>query len=119
MRARTAAGCLILAGCTHTLVGKQVIPPTTAARVPTSGPPAASAPGPAPVLASAPVDFARDVRPILESRCQPCHFAGGKTYDQLPLDRPDTVRQLGPKLLVRIKDEPAQTTLRTFLAQSE
>lgn len=41
------------------------------------------------------VDFQKDVRPILEQRCQPCHFAGGKMYAQLPFDKPQTVDKPG------------------------
>jgi hypothetical protein len=82
--------------------------------------PAAAASDPAPAAtpaATASVEFARDVRPILESRCQPCHFAGGRMYDRLPFDRPETIRQLGPKLFSRIKDEESQRTIRAFLSQ--
>jgi hypothetical protein len=67
-------------------------------------------------LPSKPVDFARDVRPILERRCQPCHFEGGKMYERLPFDRPATITKLGEKLFTRIKDPHEQAVIRTFLA---
>lgn len=63
------------------------------------------------------VDFTRDVRPILEKRCQPCHFPGGKMYDQLPFDRAETVDKLGTKLFTRIKKEEEQAVIRAFLAR--
>jgi hypothetical protein len=63
------------------------------------------------------VDFARDVRPILEKRCQPCHFPGGKMYGKLPFDRPETIDQLGTKLFTRIKKEDEQAVIRGFLAR--
>ena len=63
------------------------------------------------------VDFAKDVRPILESRCQPCHFPGGKMYAKLPFDRPETIQKLGPKLFTRIKDEKQQKVIRAFLQE--
>jgi hypothetical protein len=63
------------------------------------------------------VDFARDVRPILEKRCQPCHFPGGKMYRQLPFDRPETIDKLGTKLFTRIKKEEEQAVIRGFLAR--
>jgi hypothetical protein len=63
-----------------------------------------------------PVDFTRDVRPILD-RCQPCHFTGGKMYDKLPFDRPETVVRLGTKLFTRIKDERQRAVIRQFLAE--
>jgi hypothetical protein len=39
------------------------------------------------------VSFAAEVRPILERRCQPCHFAGGKMYERLPFDEQSTTAQ--------------------------
>lgn len=64
------------------------------------------------------VDFARDIRPILENRCQPCHFPGGKMYGQLPFDRAETVDKLGTKLFTRIKKDDEQAVIRAFLARS-
>ncbi|HUR79749.1 MAG TPA: hypothetical protein VM733_03220 [Thermoanaerobaculia bacterium] len=67
--------------------------------------------------APAKADFARDVRPILERRCQPCHFEGGKMYARLPFDRPETISKLGEKLFTRIKAPDEQKVIRAFLAQ--
>lgn len=63
------------------------------------------------------VDFDKQVRPILASRCTPCHFEGGTMYKRLPFDRPETIRTLGTKLFTRIKDEKEQRLIRDFLAQ--
>ena len=63
------------------------------------------------------VDFTHDVRPLLEPRCQPCHFEGGKVYDRLPFDKPDTIRRLGTKLFTRIRNEGDQAVIRQFLSQ--
>ena len=49
----------------------------------------ASAPPPPPK--TPPVDFQTQIRPILEKRCQPCHFAGGKMYARMPFDKPQTI----------------------------
>ncbi|HEX7829497.1 MAG TPA: hypothetical protein VF787_07565 [Thermoanaerobaculia bacterium] len=65
------------------------------------------------------VDFANDVRPILEKRCQPCHFEGGKMYAKLPFDQPATVDKLGTKLFTRIKAEDEQRVIRAFLTRQE
>lgn len=59
--------------------------------------------------------FEAEVRPILESRCRPCHFEGGKVYDRYPFDRPETTRLLGAKLFTRIRDEQERTTIERFL----
>ena len=75
-------------------------------------------PGPvAPREATRRVEFARDVRPILEARCQPCHFTGGRMYEALPFDREETVHRLGEKLFTRIKAEDEQRVIGELLAQ--
>jgi hypothetical protein len=66
---------------------------------------------------SAKVDFTTHVKPILQSRCQPCHFSGGVMYQRLPFDRPETIRTLGEKLFTRLKDENDRRIIREFLSQ--
>ena len=61
-------------------------------------------------------NFKTDVQPILEHRCTPCHFAGGKMYGKLPFDRPETIARLGEKLFTRIKNEDERAAIRRFLA---
>jgi len=68
------------------------------------------------VTADAQVAFRRDVQPILERKCQPCHFVGGKMYQRLTFDRPETVQKLGTKLFTRIHDEREREAIRRFLA---
>jgi uncharacterized membrane protein len=63
------------------------------------------------------VDFSTQIKPMLEARCQPCHFSGGKVYQRMPFDRPETIRALGTKLFTRIKDENERRLIRDFLAQ--
>jgi hypothetical protein len=79
----------------------------------TTEPSAAPPPPPSPKH----VDFARDVRPILEKRCQPCHFPGGKMYGKLPFDRAETIDKLGTKLFTRIKKGDEQAVIRGFLSR--
>jgi len=62
-------------------------------------------------------DFDKEIKPIFQSRCMPCHFPGGKVYDKLPFDKPETISKLGAKLFTRIKDEQEQRLIREFLAQ--
>jgi len=66
-----------------------------------------------------PVTFAKDVRPILERRCTPCHFSGGVMYARLPFDRAETITKLGTKLFTRIKREDEQKIIRAFLATKQ
>lgn len=65
----------------------------------------------------APIDFSTQVKPIFEKKCQPCHFSGGKVYQQMPFDRPETIKTLGTKLFTRIKDENDRRVISDFLAQ--
>jgi len=68
--------------------------------------------------AKARVDFDTQLKPIFQSKCMPCHFAGGKVYDRLPFDKPETIRKLGTKLFTRIKDENDRRLIQDFLAQT-
>ncbi len=65
------------------------------------------------------IDFASQIRPILEARCQPCHFSGGKVYQRMPFDRPETIKTLGTRLFTRIRDENERQIIREFLAQNQ
>jgi hypothetical protein len=62
-------------------------------------------------------DFEIQIKPIFQARCQPCHFSGGKVYDKMPFDKPETITRLGTKLFTRIKDEKEQSLIREFLTQ--
>jgi hypothetical protein len=61
--------------------------------------------------------FVSDIRPILESSCQPCHFQGGKMYEKLPFDKPETITKLGTKLFTRIKNEDQRRIIKEFLLE--
>jgi hypothetical protein len=69
--------------------------------------------------AAEPVDFARDVQPIFEAKCQPCHFPGGKMHAKLPFDEPATIVKLDEKLFGRIRDEQSRAVIRRFLAEQK
>ena len=70
------------------------------------------------VAAAVKHDFEREIKPILQARCQPCHFQGGKVYDRMPFDKPETITRLGTRLFTRIKDEKEQKLIREFLAEN-
>jgi hypothetical protein len=61
-------------------------------------------------------DFTAEIKPIFQPRCQPYHFPGGKVYDRMPFDRPETITRLGTKLFTPIKDEKEQRLIRAFLS---
>ena len=64
-----------------------------------------------------PIDFETQVKPILKSKCMPCHFTGGKMYDRLPFDKPETIRKLGARLFTRINEENDRRLIEEFLTQ--
>lgn len=78
-----------------------------------------------PAVAAAPLsaakspkpNFETEIKPIFQAKCQPCHFQGGKVYDKMPFDKPETITRLGTKLFTRIKDEKEQRLIREFLDQ--
>jgi hypothetical protein len=116
---RIAAIGMLALGCAHAPVETHRPQTTPAAIAAPSSQPSGSMPVPQAPSATNSVDFARDVKPILESRCRPCHFAGGKVYDRFPFDRPETIREVGLKLFTRIKDEESQAPIRAFLSQGQ
>ena len=63
--------------------------------------------------------FEEDIKPILQSRCSPCHFVGGKMYERLPFDKPETLLNNSGGILKRIKDEAEARKIRHFIEQSD
>lgn len=59
--------------------------------------------------------FENDVKPILQKRCTPCHFEGGKMFDRMPFDEPETIINHQSGILKRIKDEEEAAAIRKFL----
>ena len=89
-----------------------------------SSPPAPAAnPSPSPTgtpgAPPKPVDFATQIRPILEEKCTPCHFPGGRMYERLPFDKEATIRILGSAMYSRLKDPLDVELLRSFLGEPE
>lgn len=68
--------------------------------------------------AKARVDFETQLKPLFQSKCMPCHFSGGKVYDRLPFDKPETIRKLGTRLFTRIKEENDRRLIEDFLSQA-
>lgn len=113
MRPRTILTVALLAGVTmgHRCAGTR----NPAAARTAGSPPAAltmvSEPEPAlpaePVRPSSPAGdaFLATVRPILATRCAPCHNPGGKMYARLPFDDPQVVSSHAPGILRRLNGD--------------
>ncbi len=132
MRAAVVLVVLALVVCVNSCrhSASQPPPPVVSAPAPAAEVPPVTAPAQAavpelatPAIAAANsadqknTDFDSTVRPILEARCQPCHFPGGVMYERRPFDRPETITALGTKLFTRLKDEDEQKVIREFLAR--
>ena len=64
------------------------------------------------------LSFDADVKPILQSRCSPCHFPGGKMYDKMPFDKALTLQEHSEGILRRIKGDEGDK-LKAFLEQGQ
>ena len=102
------AAVVACCGCGHMNAGTRTAPVASA--------PSGAEPAPNSATASPKIDFSTQIKPVLEARCQPCHFSGGKVYDKMPFDRAETIKTMGTKLFTRIKDENERRLIRDFLA---
>jgi len=66
--------------------------------------------------AAAPDLFATTVRPILSTRCAPCHEPGGKMYERLPFDNADVVASHSTGVFKRIKEPQEKAAIERWLA---
>jgi len=64
------------------------------------------------------IDFETDIKPILQTRCTPCHFPGGKMYERLPFDKAETIKAHPEGILKRIKDVDELKKINAFLDQT-
>ena len=63
------------------------------------------------------IHFSSHVQPIMQKRCTPCHFTGGKMYERMPFDKDSTIINHQVSILKRIKDEEENSVIRKFLLQ--
>jgi len=65
------------------------------------------------------IQFSSHVQPIMQKRCTPCHFTGGKMYGRMPFDKDTTIINHQASILKRIKDEEENSVIKKFLLQNE
>ena len=63
------------------------------------------------------VNYNSDLLPILQKKCSPCHFAGGKMYERMPFDNPVTILSHQAGILKRMKDQPEAALIKQFVEQ--
>lgn len=73
----------------------------------------------APPLPADTISFTAEIQPILQNKCNPCHFTGGKMYEKMPFDQAKTVLEHPEGMLKRIHDGEEGRLLRAFLEQGK
>lgn len=63
------------------------------------------------------VNFAEHVLPILEKKCNPCHFTGGKMYASMPFDQDSTLLNHQQGILKRMNEEE-KAIIKKFIAHA-
>jgi hypothetical protein len=63
------------------------------------------------------VNYNTEILPVLQKKCSPCHFPGGKLYEKLPFDNPVTILNHETGVFKRIKDQPEAGLIKQYLLQ--
>ncbi len=63
------------------------------------------------------ISFAAQIQPILQTRCNPCHFPGGKMYEKMPFDAAKTIIDHSEGILKRIDEGEDGRLMKQFLEQ--
>ena len=63
------------------------------------------------------VNYNTDLLPVLQKKCSPCHFAGGKMYEKMPFDNSLTILSHETGILKRFKDQPEADLIKQFIQQ--
>lgn len=67
---------------------------------------------------TAALNFDRDIRPIFEKHCNPCHFPGGTLYERLPFDQGLTILKNAKGILPRITDTAEVKMILQFVDEN-
>jgi len=63
------------------------------------------------------INYNKDLLPVLQRKCSPCHFAGGKMYEKMPFDNSLTIPSHETGILKRFKDQPEADLIKQFIQQ--
>lgn len=64
------------------------------------------------------ISFSAQIQPILQQKCNPCHFPGGKMYEKMPFDQARTILEHPEGMLRRIKEGEEGRLMRAFLGRT-
>ena len=59
------------------------------------------------------------VKQMLSSNCSPCHNPGGKMYERLPFDNPETVRAHSTRIAGRLNKPEDKKLLEDWLSEPQ
>jgi hypothetical protein len=90
-------------------------PPPPAAPAPAATP----APPAAPTTASEAISFETSVKPLLARTCTPCHVPGGRMYERMPFDRPETLLSHKDGVLRRLKNPDDHQLMERWFAEQD
>ena len=71
----------------------------------------------APAVSNDTINFTKQIQPILQKNCSPCHFTGGKMYERMPFDASQTLLSHKDGILKRIKQEEESSLLKQYIDQ--
>lgn len=71
-----------------------------------------------PPLVAPRYSYRGNILPILQAKCQPCHFEGGKVFAKLPFNDSTVVAKLGKRLNTRLKDSTDQAVILSWSAHA-
>jgi hypothetical protein len=63
------------------------------------------------------INYQRQIQPILQEKCSPCHFTGGKMYERMPFDKGETIISHEAGIVKRIKDEQNAALIKQYVQQ--
>ena len=59
--------------------------------------------------------YQKNILPLLQANCNPCHFPGGKVYKKLPFDDSKTVVAHAKRLNTRLKQKEQQAIINGWV----
>lgn len=65
------------------------------------------------------IDFSTQVQPVLQKKCSPCHFPGGKMYEKMPFDNGKTIMDHKAGIFRRITDVEEVKLFRKYVEQNK